>query len=90
MLVVVRIDLSDADLAAFERYEAEVLPLVAEHGGRLERRLRGAAVELHILNFPSQETFHAYLGDPRREAFQALWAQSGAAAERWEAIDLPI
>ena len=90
MLVLIRIELSGADLTAFERYEAEVLPLLADHGGALERRLKGEGFEAHLVRFPSTEAFHAYLRDPRREEAQALWVQSGAHAERWEVTDLPV
>jgi uncharacterized protein (DUF1330 family) len=42
-----------AGVEAFQRYEAAVLPLLAEHGGRLARRLRtdGGEVEVHLVEF---------------------------------------
>jgi hypothetical protein len=36
----VTIDLTNANLEAFEAYEARVLPLLGKHGGRLEMRVR--------------------------------------------------
>ena len=44
-----------AGVEAFQRYEAAVLPLLAEHGGRLARRLRtdGGEVEVHLVEFAS-------------------------------------
>lgn len=92
MLFLVQIDLTGADLAAFERHEAVVLPLLAEHGARIERRLRGPDddFETHVLNFPSQAALDAYLADPRRAAAAELWLRSGATAERWEVTDLPV
>ncbi len=44
-------------LEAFAAYDARVLPLLAEHGGTLERRLQSAdaQVELHLVSFPSDE-----------------------------------
>lgn len=68
---------------AFQSYEANVLPLLAEHGGLLERRLRGAdgLVEVHLVSFPSTTSFAAYRDDPRRGAHQHLLAQSGASIE---------
>ena len=59
-----------AGIERFQRYEDAVLPLIVEHGGRLERRLRSAAgdVEVHVLSFAAPESLDAYLDDPRRAA----------------------
>ena len=40
---------------AYRTYEDQVLPLLNEHGGRLQRRLRNelGTLELHIISFPS-------------------------------------
>ena len=59
-----------AGVEAFQRYEAAVLPLLAEHGGRLARRLRadGGEVEVHLVEFASAGAFDAYRADPRRAA----------------------
>ena len=40
----------------FQAYEARVLPLIAEYGGTLERRLRNedGTVELHVLRFTTR------------------------------------
>jgi len=42
-------------LRRFRAHEDQVLPLLNEHGGRLQRRLRNelGTVELHIVSFPS-------------------------------------
>jgi hypothetical protein len=62
-----------ADRAA--AYEDAVLPLVAEHGGSVVYRGRRAVgqrtempFEVHLLWFPNQTAFHAYIDDPRRTA----------------------
>ncbi len=75
-------DLTGADLAAFEAYEDAVLPLLADHGARLERRFRSLdnALEVHILYFPSTEARLAYLADPRRAAHAPMWQTSRASA----------
>ncbi|MFV0298723.1 MAG: hypothetical protein ACK5JT_21685 [Hyphomicrobiaceae bacterium] len=54
----------------FQEYQRKILPLVIEHQGRLERRLRNAdgTQEVHILSFASQENYESYRTDPRREA----------------------
>jgi hypothetical protein len=74
-----------------------VLPLLAEHGGRLERRLRSADgpdgsgddVEVHVVSFPSPEGFTAYRGDPRRAEHAHLLEASGARTELLEMQDVP-
>jgi hypothetical protein len=91
MKLVVQIDLTFADLAAFERYEAAVLPLLADHGGVLEQRLRAVdgSSETHVIGFVSPEGFEAYLADPRRTVHAQAFALSGAKAIRWEVGDIP-
>lgn len=73
----------------FERYESLVLPLLDDHGGRLERRLRSPdrLTEVHIVSFPSREAFTAYREDPRRGEHSHLLAESGAAVEMLEVDD---
>jgi len=70
-------------VASFQRYEDAVLPLLAEHDGRLERRLRGAGgeVEIHVVSFASADGFAAYRADPRRARHAELLAASGAHVE---------
>ena len=44
-------------------YEDRVLPLLAEHGAALERRLRTAdgTTEVHLVRFPSQAAVEAFI-----------------------------
>ena len=76
---------------AFQAYEDAVLPILQEHGGRVERRLRGSdgQVEVHVLRFPSTEAFDTYRADPRRAEAAHLFAASGATAEVDAVADLP-
>jgi hypothetical protein len=64
-------------------YEDRVLPLLADHGATLERRLRttDGTTEVHILRFPSQAALEAYMGDPRRHEHRPLLEASGATTE---------
>jgi hypothetical protein len=80
-----------AGIERFQRYEDAVLPLIVEHGGRLERRLRSPAgdVEVHILSFAEPESLVAYLDDPRRAAHRELLADSGVELELLEVDDIP-
>jgi uncharacterized protein (DUF1330 family) len=83
LLRLVAIDLSGADVAAFEAYEAKALPLVCEHGGRLEIRVRSldGQTETHLLYFPDEHAFDRYRLDPRRIAAAPEWEKSGAKSE---------
>lgn len=80
-----------AGIDAFRRYEAAVLPLLADHGGRLARRLRTPAgdAEVHIVEFASSDGFAAYRADPRRAEHAALLERSGARTEVLEVEDVP-
>lgn len=80
MLRLVTIDLSGADVAAFETYETGVLALLGKHGGRLERRMRtlDGAQEIQILRFPDERAYEAFRDDPDRTAARPIWNASGA------------
>lgn len=80
MRLLVTIDLANADLAAFERYEAKALGLLPRYGGRLEMRVRtlDGAAETHLLSFPDEAAFEAFRTDPERLALAAQWEACGA------------
>lgn len=79
-----------AGLGDFEAYESAVVPLLAEYGGRLERRLRTPddQFEAHLITFPDSEDLAAYRADPRRAAAAPLLESSGAAVELLEVRDV--
>ncbi|PRY51974.1 hypothetical protein LY71_101346 [Geodermatophilus tzadiensis] len=65
--VVVLIDVPVGGVAALQRYEDLVLPLLARHDGVLERRLRTAdGTRVHVLTFASEAAYRGYLADPER------------------------
>lgn len=70
-------------IAAFNAYEAQVLPLLSDHGGVLQRRLRteDGSAEIHLVWFPSEAAFAAFRNDPRRNKHAALMTESGATTE---------
>jgi hypothetical protein len=76
---LVTIALTGADLAAFEKHERAVSPLLQDHGARLEMRVRSTdgETETHLLLFPSAEAYEAYLSDPRRVAARLDWERVG-------------
>ena len=80
MLILATFDLSNADIALFEQYEAAVLPLLGQHGGRLLQRVRSldSVFELHLLEFDSDTGFASYRDDPGRAALRELFVRSGA------------
>jgi hypothetical protein len=80
LLRLVTIDLSQADLDVFERYEASVLALLPKHRGRLELRVRGldGQTETHLLYFPDEQAFDAFRSDPARLVLADEWKRCGA------------
>ena len=77
-------------VSAFAAYEDHVLPLLAEHGGVLQRRLRSAdgLVEVHVLRYPSAAAHASYRADPRRAEHAPELAASGARIELLQLEDV--
>ncbi|EHR50479.1 hypothetical protein SacmaDRAFT_2225 [Saccharomonospora marina XMU15] len=75
--------LPEGGLGSFNAYERAVLPLLAEYGGRLERRLRTLddRVEVHLITFPGSEDLAAYRADARRLEAAPSLESSGAEVE---------
>lgn len=76
---------------AFLAYESAVLPLLLDHGGRLDRRLRSLdeRTEVHLLSFADDTGLATYRADPRRAAAAHLLAASGATVELLPVADVP-
>lgn len=75
---------------AFRAYEAAVLPLLADHGGVLQRRLAQAdgMVEIHLVWFPSPDHFTSFRADPRRAASAPMLERSKATVELFVVSDI--
>jgi hypothetical protein len=72
--VVAVLDVPVGGVAALQRYEDFVLPLLARHDGALERRLRtpDGTTEVHVLTFGSDVAYRGYLADPERLRHRAV------------------
>lgn len=79
--------INEGQAAVFEQFEAQVLPLLAQHNGRLLLRIRPTETtiiaqtleppyEIHLLEFASQADFEHYLADPQRQAYLHLKDQA--------------
>ena len=88
MLVVVQIDLSNANLAIFDEYESNVLPLLKRYGVRLVERLRSVDqhCEIHLLEFPNADALSEFRADPTRASLQGTWQESGAVSTLTEVV----
>lgn len=71
-------DMQPGAEAAFQHFESLVLPLLARHGGRLDRRLRtdDALTEVHILFFEARSGYETYLADEERQAHREVLAEA--------------
>ncbi|MEX5633465.1 hypothetical protein [Parafrankia sp. FMc2] len=87
-LMIARIP--EGGLGAFDAYEKSVLPLLACHGGWLDRRVRSVdgRTEVHLISFESRDGFLAYRDDPRRRAAAPDFAASGVQTELLDVVDL--
>jgi uncharacterized protein (DUF1330 family) len=82
MLILVHLNISAANMALFDDYEAQAFALMANHGGRLLERLRSTDgnSELHLLHFVDAKAFNSFHADPARGALQELWLRCGASS----------
>lgn len=68
---------------------------MARHGGRIEHAYEldrdgdGELRWLHVLVFPDQVAFDAYLADPERTGLSSDRARAIVATEIWPATELP-
>lgn len=67
-------------LDAFDEYEAAVLPLLGDHDGRLEWRVRSPdrMLEVHLVSFPDSTALASFFDDQRRLVHRSLLESSGA------------
>ncbi len=88
LALIVRIPMEGVD--AFRDYEDRVLPLLADHDGVLQRRLRtgDGTTEIHLVRFPSEAAFDRFRLDPRRTEHAPLMVASGAATELLRVADV--
>ncbi|GAA1720026.1 hypothetical protein [Dietzia cercidiphylli] len=72
---------------ALRLYEDEVLPLIADHGGRLcsrdqvERQATTDPIEIQRIDFPSANALKAFMADPRRLQLESQRANSIARSD---------
>jgi len=78
----------------FDAFELQAAPLLAQHGGSIERRVRiagqeaGQPYEVHVVTFADQQAFDAYRGDPALAALQPARAAAIERTEIWLGADL--
>ncbi len=77
-------------VAAFQEYEAAVLPLLTDYNGRLIHRYQNAdgTMEMHIVQFPTAADFAAYRMSEPRLKFAPLLERSGAKITVQEVSDI--
>ena len=72
LFLVVTLTVRRERLGEFRAFERRAAAVMAEHGGRIERAVVGAAeghpdlvTEVHVVSFPHAAAFAAYRADPR-------------------------
>lgn len=80
----------DDGIAAFQEYEASVLPLLGDHNGELLHRYRNAegTMEMHIVRFEVVKDFDMYRTSEIHKKFAALLEKSGASVTVHEVSDI--
>ena len=75
LYIVVRLWINRGREAEFEAYENKVARIMARYGGVIERAIRTASVErpdepfeVHVLKFPSRDSYDAYRNDAERNS----------------------
>jgi len=85
LTVIALLYAGDGGMEALTAFEAEVLPIIADHDGRLEKAFApdlGLSAfddppdEVHILAFPSASAFDEYRADPRHGQLAAARARA--------------
>jgi uncharacterized protein (DUF1330 family) len=78
----------------FERYEANAVRIMKRYGGSIERRVRFSRGggdeqpdEVHLVEFPSDEAFERYRGDPELVALAEARARAVRRTIVWVARD---
>ena len=96
LIVQLHIDSEHRD--EYERFEAEASRIMARHGGLIERRMAttsGATDhddvpdEVHLVSFPSPESFEAYRLDPELTPLAELRSRAIRRTVIWQSNDLP-
>jgi hypothetical protein len=90
LTLVVLADVAREGVEAFQRYEAAALPMLEQHDGRLERRLRTAdgQAEVHVVSFGSRAGYDAYIADPERAGHRVLLEGVAITQRLLEVIDV--
>jgi len=79
-----------ADVPSFRAYEEVVLPLLPEHGGRLDRRMQSAdgTLEVHLLEFETEDALATFRADARRVAATRLLGSAQPELELVRMVDV--
>ena len=84
------IELPAEHLESAQRYEDEVLTLLAGYDGELERRLRSTdgRTEVHLLRFPTRAAYESFMHSPERIALRASFGEAAPAGRVLEVDEI--
>ena len=102
LTLVVLLYLDPEHRADYERFESAASLLMERHGGRIERRIAVGHAgdigepdgpdgpdEIHIVTFPSEKAFDAYVQDPERASLEELRARAIRRTVVWRGEGMP-
>lgn len=76
------------DWEAFNEFEAQAIPIMKSHGGELLAAFESETsaadaenIEVHYLQFPTLDSFHAYRNDPTLNALSELRSKAIASTD---------
>ena len=78
VVLIVSVWLRDNDVDGFERFEAKVAQIQAQHNGHIDRAIRiggdteDKPFEVHVVSFDSAEDLKAYRADPQLQALAEI------------------
>jgi uncharacterized protein (DUF1330 family) len=92
--IVALLTIRRSELERARGYEHAAHRMMARYGGRIEHAYElddgGETLRwLHVVEWPDQAAFSAYLADPERTAHAADRAKAIVATEVWPATELP-
>ena len=93
-ILIVRLWISKNRMPQYEAYEKQAASIMREYGGFIERAFRQSdfdndlADEIHIVSFPSRESYGEFRRDDRLSSLRDIRSSLIEATEIWEGFEI--